>query len=77
MIPECLLARELERCYLPLVMVTDYDAWGDFPVNTKEVLDTMKRNVKNARALMEKVLVGLEMERRACGCGEALKHARI
>lgn len=77
MIPECLLAREMEMCYLSLAMVTDYDAWGDFPVNAKAVVETMDRNVKNSRRLMEQVLVKLKRERTACGCGEALKHARV
>ena len=74
--PECALARELEMCYVPIAMVTDYDVWGDFPVTSKEVVETANANVRKARAIIEKMLTTIPNERKNCKCGEALKDAR-
>jgi 5'-methylthioadenosine phosphorylase len=36
LIPECILAREMEICYLSIATVTDYDVWADVHVTSRD-----------------------------------------
>jgi 5'-methylthioadenosine phosphorylase len=79
--PEATLARELEMCYLNISVVTDYDVGleGDprvKPVTHEEVVKVFNRNVANLRRLIVEI-VKETPERRSCGCGTALRHARL
>jgi 5'-methylthioadenosine phosphorylase len=76
-VPECNLAREAEICYVPLVMVTDYDVWGNFPVTMEKIIETAGFTVKNAKIMIEKMLSEIPKERNACKCGEAMAHAKV
>jgi len=49
LVPEVVLAREAEICYLNVAMATDYDAWQEHPVNVADVLDVMKKNVEKIK----------------------------
>jgi 5'-methylthioadenosine phosphorylase len=73
---EAKLAREAEICYATVAMATDYDCWreGHDDVTVDAVIAVMNENVGRARKLIRAVLPHLR-GRRACGCGEALKHA--
>ncbi|KAJ2547777.1 S-methyl-5-thioadenosine phosphorylase, partial [Coemansia sp. RSA 1933] len=61
-IPESKLAREAEITYAIVCMATDYDAWreSEEPVTVAEVMNTMKGNVANAKALLLAALPDLE-----------------
>lgn len=72
LVPECVLAREKEMCYLPIALVTDYDVWKQRPVSAREVLETMRSNVDKARSLIEDLVPKIPVQR-DCGCGSALK----
>jgi len=79
--PEVVLARELELCYLNVSLVTDYDAGleGDpqvKPVTQKEVVKVFNGNLRRLRALITEVVKTVP-ERRGCGCGQSLEHARL
>ena len=79
--PEATLARELEMCYLNISLVTDYDVGleGDprvKPVTHEEVVRVFNRNVANLRRLIVEIVKDMP-ERRSCGCGTALRHARL
>ena len=76
LIPEVILARELELCYLSLAMVTDYDVWQYHPVNAEAVLKTMKANVENIRKLLINTIPKIKNQRN-CSCGEALQNAQV
>ncbi len=76
LVPEINLARELEICYANISMVTDYDVWADKPVDTKEVLETMAKNIDNVKALL-KLAVPRIPEKRDCPCSKALENAGI
>jgi len=76
LIPEAILARELEICYLSLAAVTDYDVWQHRPVTAKEVIKTMKENLEKIKKLL-KVTIPKIKEKRTCPCRESLKNARI
>lgn len=74
LVPEVQLARELEVCYLSLAMITDHDVWQKKPVDIKEVLETMAKNLDNIKKLLEKTIPKIP-EKRTCPCKEALKNA--
>jgi 5'-methylthioadenosine phosphorylase len=79
--PEAVLAREQELCYLNLSLTTDYDAGleGDpsvQPVSHEEVIRVFNSKMDGLRKLIVEVVKALP-ERRTCGCGSALEHARM
>jgi 5'-methylthioadenosine phosphorylase len=73
---EARLAREAELCYATVAMATDYDCWHEEhdDVTVEGVLAIMRRNVGNAKALVQAAARRIGPER-ACGCKEALKYA--
>jgi len=76
LIPEVILAREMEICYLSLAMITDYDVWQPHPVEAQEVIKTMKENLEKIKKLLKATIPKIK-EKRKCPCQEALKDARI
>lgn len=76
LVPECVLARELEMCYLSIEMVTDYDAWSDEYVTANIVEKVMKKNVKTMRNLVMELLPNIPKERDNCICPTALTHTQ-
>lgn len=75
LVPECVLAREAEICYLPLCTVTDYDSWSDKHVNNTAVKNTMKQNLELIRETLKKLIPQIPEPRNQCLCKEALKNA--
>ncbi len=76
LVPECQLAREMEMCYLSVSSVTDYDVWAEKPVSAKEVIDTMKKNSENVKAILRELIPMLGGERK-CICSTVLKDAEL
>ncbi len=76
LVPEVTLARERATCYLSLAMVTDFDVWADHPVETKEILETMRRNVDRMGRLLARLLPRLAAPPR-CACARALESAVV
>jgi len=74
--PECVLAKEAELCYVSIAMVTDYDVWAEKPVSTKEIMETMRKNVENFKRLIVEAIPQIPKERN-CSCGFSLKDALI
>jgi 5'-methylthioadenosine phosphorylase len=72
--PECALAREVEICYAPIAMITDYDCWKDKAVSAKAVTEVMKDNKKTAKVLLTKILSVLD-PKEDCYCQHALNDA--
>jgi 5'-methylthioadenosine phosphorylase len=73
---EARLAREAEICYATVAMATDYDCWHESheDVTVEAVLEVMRRNVGNAKALVQAAARHVRAER-GCGCKDALKFA--
>jgi 5'-methylthioadenosine phosphorylase len=72
---EAKLAREAEMCYATLALVTDYDVWFEAEdVNIEMVLENMRANVANVKAVIEEVLPGLAALD-DCSCHHALEGA--
>ena len=74
--PECVLAREVEFCYVSVAMVTDYDVWADKPVSTEEVIRTMRSNAERFKRLIMEAIPRMPRER-TCDCQHALREALL
>lgn len=77
--PECVLARELEMCYLNISLITDYDAGleGDEniePVSTEDVVKVFNQNVANVKKLIFKIIEEIDIKE-TCTCQKALEFA--
>ncbi len=56
-IPEAKLAREAEIPYSTVALATDYDVWKEGEeVSVEKVLETMRRNVENAKKMIKGVV---------------------
>ena len=77
LVPECILARESEICYLSISTVTDYDVWADQPVSSKEILETLQKNVETTKNLLSRIIPLVTEERINCNCSTALKDALL
>ena len=75
-VPECVLAREAEICYVPIATITDYDVWKEGLVSVDEIIKTLKENVDKTRKLLE-VMMPRIPEERSCICKDALKGAIV
>jgi len=76
LVPECQLARELEMCYGGLAAVTDFDVWAEKPVDIKEIMEVMARNLTHIKDLIQASLPKIP-DHRDCECPEALKFAKV
>jgi len=77
LIPECILAREMEICYLSIATVTDYDAWTDVHVTSREIIKTLSKNVEKVRTLLLNTIPKISEKRDNCSCGKSLENALI
>lgn len=81
--PECVLARELEICYVNIALVTDYDAGlaGNpdiTPVSHAEVIDVFNRNVANIKKLLYRMIEKMPgQNERNCPCSRELSTSRL
>jgi 5'-methylthioadenosine phosphorylase len=76
-IPECVLAREAEICYVSISTVTDYDVWSEIPVSSKEIIEVLKKNVERTINLISDIIPVIPNLRNNCGCGNALEGAIV
>ena len=79
--PECVLARELEMCYVNVSLVTDYDVGlvADGlaeAVSHEEVIRVFTENSERARNLVIEMIESMPKDF-TCSCQEALKGARF
>jgi len=76
MVPECVLAREAEICYVAIAQITDYDCWKGKAVTASEIIATLKSNVEKTKKLLVAAVPKLTDDK-SCECSEALKNALI
>lgn len=76
LVPEVNLAAEMAMCYSTLATITDYDVWADKPVDTREVIETMKKNEEKVQSILTDIMPGLSVERK-CSCSHRLDEAKI
>jgi 5'-methylthioadenosine phosphorylase len=75
---EAKLFREAEICYATMNLVTDFDCWheSEETVSVDLVLENLRSNIENAKAIIKKAVAGLPAGTAcACGCGNALRGA--
>ncbi len=77
-IPEAKLAREAEICYATLALSTDYDCWHETEesVTVEMILDTLKKNVATAKAIIKEAVPKIAGYRE-CKCATAMKYAVV
>ncbi len=76
LVPEVTLARERGLCYVCLAMVTDFDVWAEKPVDAREIVETMHRNVAGMQEVLKDLLPRLAVPP-SCACAHALDDAGI
>ncbi|MBX5491573.1 MAG: S-methyl-5'-thioadenosine phosphorylase [Chloroflexi bacterium] len=78
--PECVLARELEMCYVNISLITDYDVGVDgadiSPVSADEVVRVFHANNARLRELLHALIPRIPSEP-SCRCQQALQGARL
>lgn len=77
LIPECVLARESEICYLSISTITDYDVWADHPVSSKDIVETLNKNIETTKRVLSQLIPLIPKVRDACNCKSALDEALI
>ena len=77
LVPECVLAREAQLCYVSIAMITDYDVWSDSPVSTKAVLEILRRNIERTKKILLELFNNIPAKRDVCNCSNALEGALI
>ncbi|MGC2685043.1 MAG: S-methyl-5'-thioadenosine phosphorylase [Candidatus Nitrosopolaris sp.] len=76
-VPECVLAREAEICYVSISMITDYDVWSESLVNSKDILEQLNKNVERTRNLITEMITLIPNERIRCNCAKALAESLL
>lgn len=75
LVPECVLAREAEICYLSLAAVTDYDCWSNEHVDSASVKKAMEQNLVTIREFLKRFIPEIPTARVKCECPTALENA--
>src|SRR6478672_10657388 len=75
---EAKLAREAERCYTTLALVTDYDCWhpAHDSVTVEMIIANLTANAKTAQQVIASAVERLPIDR-TCECARALATAII
>jgi 5'-methylthioadenosine phosphorylase len=72
-VPECVLAREAQICYVSISAITDYDVWSESLVTSKAILELLNKNVERTKNLITAMIPLIPKERVNCNCGKALE----
>jgi 5'-methylthioadenosine phosphorylase len=76
---EAKLARELEMCFLPLSLVTDYDCWHQSAatVTVEMVIANLNKGIAGVKKLLPLIIAAIPKKRESCSCSSALATAII
>lgn len=77
LVPECVLAREAEICYVSLATITDFDVWAQHPVSSQGILAQLQENIQKIRTLIKELILEIPRSREACSCETSLKDALV
>ncbi len=75
LVPECVLVKEAEICYVSIATVTDYDVWANIPVSSKEVIETLHKNAERIRKIISTSIEKISVKRINCNCQNSLENA--
>ena len=76
-VPECVLAREAEICYISLSTITDFDVWAQQPVSSQGILIQLQENIGKIKTLIKELIMEVPESRGRCQCGTSLKDALV
>jgi 5'-methylthioadenosine phosphorylase len=76
-VPECVLAREVEICYVSIATVTDYDVWSSDLVSSKNIITVVKENTNKISKLISEIIPQIPISRNTCTCPNALEGAFV
>jgi len=78
--PECVLAREMDMCYVNISLITDYDVGLHDPklkpVTTEDVVRIFKENNENVKQVIAQIVKNTP-EERGCSCGTTMQQAKL
>lgn len=77
LVPECILAREMQICYMSIATVTDYDVWYENPVSSREILEVLTKNANRTKELLTALIPSIPETRNKCKCKTALQDAMV
>lgn len=77
LVPECVLAREAEICYVSLATITDFDVWAQHPVSSQGILTQLQENIGKIRTLIKDLIMEIPRSRRGCNCETSLRDALV
>lgn len=77
LVPECILAREMQICYMSIATVTDYDVWYENPVSSREILEVLTKNANKTKELLTALIPSIPETRNKCKCKIALQDAMV
>ena len=77
LVPECILAREMQICYMSIATVTDYDVWYESPVSSREILEVLTKNANRTKELLTALIPSIPETRNKCKCKTALQDAMV
>lgn len=77
LVPECILAREMQICYMSIATVTDYDVWYENPVSSREILEVLTKNANRTKELLTALIPSIPETRNKCKCKAALQDAMV
>jgi 5'-methylthioadenosine phosphorylase len=77
LIPECVLSREMEICYISIATITDYDVWYENAVSSREILDVLTKNANKIKDLLSAFIPSIPKIRNKCKCKFALQDAMV
>jgi 5'-methylthioadenosine phosphorylase len=77
LVPECILAREMQICYMSIATVTDYDVWYENPVSSREILEVLTKNANRTKELLTALIPSIPETRNRCKCKTALQDAMV
>jgi 5'-methylthioadenosine phosphorylase len=76
---EAKLAREAELCFATIALATDYDCWhtSEEEVSVDAILEVMRKNVENTKAILKVLLRDFKAMEPACPDQNALQGALL
>ncbi|MGN6629665.1 MAG: S-methyl-5'-thioadenosine phosphorylase, partial [Candidatus Nitrosocosmicus sp.] len=57
--------------------ITDYDVWADYPVSSKDIVETLNKNVETTKKVLSQLIPLIPKVRDTCNCKFALDEALI
>lgn len=77
LVPECVLAREVEICYVSMATITDFDVWVQHPVSSQDILTKLQENLGKVRTIIKDLVLMIPESRTRCSCGTSLDDALV